>query len=181
VNAGRADVAHLVGLIREVLVQVTSVHRLHEDAITMSLFEARVADSEVQGVLVEQHDDTGRLADAMLTIRPYDGLRASIGRPIMALFLASRRWTLRVLWELFEADEPLTFRALKARCADMSSSVLTRRMAELRQARLVIRHSDGYGLSELGKGLVTSMQPLLAWARMWANELESAVDEPAKE
>jgi DNA-binding HxlR family transcriptional regulator len=51
----------------------------------------------------------------------------------MALFdLASRRWTLRVLWELFEADEPLTFRALKARCADMSSSVLTRRMAELR-------------------------------------------------
>ena len=86
--AGRADVAHLVGLIREVLVQVTPVHRLHEDAITMSLFEARVADSEVQGVLVEQHDDTGRLADAMLTIRPYDGLRASM-RAMQALMEAS--------------------------------------------------------------------------------------------
>jgi hypothetical protein len=65
VNAGRADVAHLVGPIREVLVQVTPVHRLYEDAITMRLFEAHVADSEVQGVLVEQHDDTGRLADAV--------------------------------------------------------------------------------------------------------------------
>jgi DNA-binding HxlR family transcriptional regulator len=96
----------------------------------------------------------------------------------MALFdLASRRWTLRVLWELSEAGDPLTFRALKARCADMSSSVLTRRVAELREARLVARHSDGYGLTELGKDLVTSMQPLLAWSRTWATELEQTAGE----
>jgi DNA-binding HxlR family transcriptional regulator len=96
----------------------------------------------------------------------------------MALFdLAGRRWTLRVLWELSEAGEPLTFRELKARCADMSSSVLTRRVAELRDAGLVARHSDGYGLSELGKGLVTSLQPLLAWSRTWATELEHAAGE----
>ena len=89
----------------------------------------------------------------------------------MALFdLAGRRWTLRVLWELSEAGEPLTFRALKARCADMSSSVLTRRVAELRDARLVARHDAGYGLSELGTDLVTSMQPLLAWSQTWASE-----------
>jgi DNA-binding HxlR family transcriptional regulator len=93
----------------------------------------------------------------------------------MALFdLAGRRWTLRVLWELSEAGEPLTFRELKARCADMSSSVLTRRVAELRDARLVARHADGYGLSELGEDLVTSMQPLLAWSRTWATELQQA-------
>ena len=87
----------------------------------------------------------------------------------MALFdLAGRRWTLRVIWELSEAGEPLTFRELKARCADMSSSVLTRRLGELREARLVTRHDDGYALSALGEDLVTSMQPLLAWARRWA-------------
>jgi DNA-binding HxlR family transcriptional regulator len=93
----------------------------------------------------------------------------------MALFdLAGRRWTLRVLWELSQAGEPITFRELKTRCADMSSSVLTRRVAELRDARLVTRHADGYGLSELGTSLVTSMQPLLDWSRTWAAELEQA-------
>jgi hypothetical protein len=36
------------------------------------------ADGDVQGVLVEQDDETGALVDAMLTIRPYAGLRASM-------------------------------------------------------------------------------------------------------
>ncbi len=96
----------------------------------------------------------------------------------MALFdLAGRRWTLRVLWELSEAGEPLTFRELKSRCADMSSSVLTRRVAELRDARLVARNDDGYGLSDLGSDLVTSMQPLLAWSQTWATELRDTTGE----
>jgi DNA-binding HxlR family transcriptional regulator len=97
----------------------------------------------------------------------------------MALFdLASRRWTLRVIWELSEAGEPLTFRELRARCAEMSSSVLTRRLAELREARLVVRRRDGYGLSDLGQGLVASMQPLLAWSRSWTRELAAHAEEP---
>ena len=96
----------------------------------------------------------------------------------MALLdLASRRWTLRVLWELSEAGESLTFRELKARCDEMSSSVLSRRVAELRDARLVERRADGYGLSRLGADLVTSLQPLLAWSRIWAKELQHATDE----
>jgi DNA-binding HxlR family transcriptional regulator len=91
----------------------------------------------------------------------------------MALFdLAGRRWTLRVLWELARAERPLTFRELRARCADMSSSVLTRRVAELREARLVDRQDDGYDLTDLGRGLVESMQPLLTWANTWAAALE---------
>lgn len=96
----------------------------------------------------------------------------------MALFdLAGRRWTLRVLWELSEAGAPLTFRELRARCAGMSSSVLTLRVAELRRARLVTRFDSGYGLSPLGKDLVAAMQPLLGWSRAWAKELERPVDE----
>jgi DNA-binding HxlR family transcriptional regulator len=98
-------------------------------------------------------------------------------RPIMALFdLAGRRWTLRVLWELSQAGEPLTFRALRGRCGEISSSVLTRRIAELRDARLVARADDGYALSDLGRSLVAAMQPLLQWSRAWAR----ALDEPAQ-
>jgi DNA-binding HxlR family transcriptional regulator len=95
----------------------------------------------------------------------------------MELFdLAGRRWTLRVLWELSQAGDPLTFRALRERCGEISSSVLTRRIAELRDARLVARVDDGYVLSDLGRSLVEAMQPLLDWSRAWARELE----EPAQ-
>jgi DNA-binding HxlR family transcriptional regulator len=89
----------------------------------------------------------------------------------MALFdLAGRRWTLRVLWELAGAARPLTFRELRARCADMSSSVLTRRVAELRTAKLV--QDDSYALTDLGHGLVETLQPLLTWSRTWAAALD---------
>ena len=75
---GSADVAHLVGLIREVLVDVAPVRRLQEQDATISLFEARVAQEEVQGLLFEQSGADGRLVDVMLTIRPYSGLRAAM-------------------------------------------------------------------------------------------------------
>lgn len=90
----------------------------------------------------------------------------------MALFdLASRRWTLRVVWELSTAGDPLTFRELRSRCAEMSSSVLTRRIAELRAAGLVTHDAGGYRLTALGRDLVISMQPLLDWSKRWAAEL----------
>ena len=105
--------------------------------------------------------------------RPGVPVRGSqTGRPIMAVFdLVSRRWALRVLWELSRAESPLTFRDLKARCADMSSSVLTRRIAELREARLVERVEGGYVLSDLGDGLVASLGPLTDWSATWAAAL----------
>jgi hypothetical protein len=76
--AGSADVTHLVGLIRDVLVEVQPVRRLHEPEATISLFDARVAEEQVQGFLFEQHSADGRLVDVMLTIRPYSGLRAAM-------------------------------------------------------------------------------------------------------
>ena len=75
---GRADVSHLVGLIRAVLVDVRPLRQLRAQSSTISMFEARVADEDVQGMLFEQHDGAGRLVDAMLTIRPYSGLRAAM-------------------------------------------------------------------------------------------------------
>jgi DNA-binding HxlR family transcriptional regulator len=106
--------------------------------------------------------------------RPGNPVRGSAtGRPVMALLdLLGRRWILRVLWELSRAPAPLTFRDLRALCSDMSSSVLTRRLAELREARLVDRADPGgYTLSPLGIELVASLEPLLEWGQTWADAL----------
>ncbi len=66
--------------------------------------------------------------------RPVRG--STTGRPLMAaLDLLGRRWALRILWEL--RDGNLGARALRARCDEMSSSVLYERLGELRTAGLI--------------------------------------------
>ena len=81
---GREDVVHLVGHIRRVLADARAVRRFGDAATTVSVFEARVGEHEVQGVLVEERDAAGRLVDTMLTVRPYAGLRAAM-RAMQAL------------------------------------------------------------------------------------------------
>ncbi len=92
------------------------------------------------------------------------------GRPLMAaLDLLGRRWTLRILWEL--RDGHLGARALKARCDDMSSSVLYQRLAELRMAGLIEQDDDeAYGLTSLGRQLGDAIAPLQRWAERWSSE-----------
>jgi DNA-binding HxlR family transcriptional regulator len=93
------------------------------------------------------------------------------GRPIMALLdLLGRRWTLRVLWELAHSPSPPAFRELQRRCSDVSSSVLSLRLRELRDAGIVDA-DNGYELTELGQALLESLEPLSAWAARWADEL----------
>ena len=85
----------------------------------------------------------------------------------MALLdLLGRRWALRVIWELRE--EPLSFRALQARCGAISSSVLNDRLGELRAAGVVEAAADGYRLTEEGRELLALYPPLEAWAQRWA-------------
>ncbi len=92
------------------------------------------------------------------------------GRPIMALFdLLGRRWSLRVLWELYQA--PATFRELQTRCEGLSPSVLNTRIGELREAQLVENGSAGYQLSSLGQELALQCLPLAHWAEGWAAQL----------
>ena len=76
--AGRDEVGHLFGLIRQVLVELRPTLQLSDGAHTVTMFDARVPGEQVQGVLYEEHDDAGRLVDAMLTLRPYAGLRAAM-------------------------------------------------------------------------------------------------------
>jgi len=85
----------------------------------------------------------------------------------MALLdLLGRRWALRVLWELRE--DPLTFRALRARCEDMSPSVLNERLGELRDAGIVQGGEEGYALTAEGARLLKGLAPLHRWAERWA-------------
>jgi DNA-binding HxlR family transcriptional regulator len=89
-----------------------------------------------------------------------------------ALDLLGRRWALRVLWEL--RGGALRFRALRARCGDVSPSVLNARLAELREAALVaLDPEEGYRLTDLGASLLAVLAPLHDWARRWAREVRA--------
>ena len=106
------------------------------------------------------------------TPRPGVPVRGSeSGRPVMAaLDLLGRRWALRILWELNQS--PAGFRELQRRCERMSSSVLSTRLGELTDARLLTMHDDGYHLTRLGEDLVGALRPLNAWSRRWADETD---------
>ncbi len=89
-----------------------------------------------------------------------------------AMDLLGRRWTLRVLWELRAG--PVGARALLATCEGLSSSVLYERLRDLTGAALVVQTESGeYDLTELGRELGDSLQPLDAWARRWSTALDS--------
>jgi DNA-binding HxlR family transcriptional regulator len=77
----------------------------------------------------------------------------------MATFdLLGRRWMLRVLWEL--RTGPIGFRALQARCDDLSPTVLNTRLGELRAAGLVEQdHTRVHRLTRLGEDLLASLAP----------------------
>ena len=83
-----------------------------------------------------------------------------------ALDLLGRRWTLRVLWELRNGS-PATFRELRDRCDNMSTSVLNQRLTELREAGLINTSKGGYSLTKRGTELQEALAPLDAWAKRW--------------
>lgn len=87
-------------------------------------------------------------------------------RPIMRLLdLLGRRWALRVLWEL--RGDPLTSRALRAACDEISPTVLQARLDDLRAAGLV-EHEAGYRLTPMGRELLEAFLPLYRFADRWA-------------
>jgi DNA-binding HxlR family transcriptional regulator len=69
-----------------------------------------------------------------------------------ALDMLSRKWSLRVIWELRVG--PLNFRTLQSACGDVSPSVLQRRLHELRDMALIEKIPRlGYRLSARGERL----------------------------
>jgi DNA-binding HxlR family transcriptional regulator len=89
------------------------------------------------------------------------------------LDLLGRRWALRILWEL--RQQPATFQALNRRCDSMSTSVLSQRLSELRDAQLV--EKDGaYALTEVGSRLLTRLDGIDEWTQEWARIVRQGVD-----
>jgi DNA-binding HxlR family transcriptional regulator len=87
-----------------------------------------------------------------------------------ALDLLGRRWTLRVIWELQQT--PAGFRELRRRCDEMSSSVLSQRLRELKEVGIVTDDPDGvYRLTTLGSQLEDALSPLLSWSQEWKHAL----------
>lgn len=85
--------------------------------------------------------------------------------PLLELFdVLGRRWALRVIWEL--RDRPATFRELRIRTDGVSSSVLTDRLRELREAGVVEHHrGEGYQLTPLGCGLAERILGIYLWLK----------------
>ena len=83
---------------------------------------------------------------------------------LLALFdVLGRRWALRVVWELRTGG--LTYRDLAARIPDMSTSVLTQRLRDLRMARLIEhKRGSGYQLTTEGHALLGHLADLRDWA-----------------
>jgi DNA-binding HxlR family transcriptional regulator len=83
-----------------------------------------------------------------------------------ALDLLSRRWALRVLWEL--RGDPLTFRALREACDEVSPTVLNTRLFELKEAGIAETTPAGYALTASGRSLIRALAPLHRWSAGWA-------------
>lgn len=100
---------------------------------------------------------------------PVRGSRS--GAPIMALFdLLGRRWAMGIIWNLSQGPAP--FRTLQAKCETISPTILSTRLKELCEARIIERSLDGYRLTESGRTLFILLKPLGDWSRSWAAELD---------
>ncbi len=86
----------------------------------------------------------------------------------MALLgLLGRRGALRLLWELRDGH-PQSFRLLRSSADDMSPSVMSSRLKELRETGIVALADDGYLLTPAGLELIKHLKPLNRWADGWA-------------
>jgi DNA-binding HxlR family transcriptional regulator len=93
--------------------------------------------------------------------------------PILPLLaLLGRRWALRVLWELRLGA--CGFRNLQIACGNISPTVLSTRMRELRKAGLVADSLPGLELTRSGEDLVQALAGLDGFARRWQPERSRA-------
>ena len=86
------------------------------------------------------------------------------------LELLGRRWALRILWEL--RTQRASFQALQRRCDSMSTSVLSQRLSELREAQLIAKDPGGdYELTEHGARLLSRLDGIDEWTQEWARTI----------
>jgi|SRR5450631_920369 len=93
------------------------------------------------------------------------------GAPVMAILdLLGRRWAMGVVWQL--ADGPHSFTELQSRCDSISPTILSTRIKDLAEAKIIERTLDGYQLTKIGRDLFTILEPFQGWAHKWAKTLK---------
>ena len=96
---------------------------------------------------------------------------STTGAPLMAIFdLLGRRWAMGIVWQL--ADGPLSFSELQSRCDSISPTILSTRIKDLIEAKLIERTLEGYQLTKSGEGLFTLLEPFRDWAVKWAKTVK---------
>jgi DNA-binding HxlR family transcriptional regulator len=96
---------------------------------------------------------------------------STTGTPVMAIFdLLGRRWAMGIVWQL--SDGPLSFSALQSRCDSISPTILSTRIKDLTEARIIERTLDGYRLTKLGCDLFAILEPFQPWAIKWAKSVK---------
>lgn len=89
----------------------------------------------------------------------------------MAIFdLLGRRWAMGIVWQL--ADGPHSFTELQSRCDSISPTILSTRIKDLTEAKLIERTLDGYQLTKTGRELFAILEPFRTWARKWEISLK---------
>lgn len=92
---------------------------------------------------------------------------SATGAPVMAIFdLLGRRWAMGIVWQL--SAGPLTFGELQSRCTSISPTVLSSRIKDLTEARLLERTLEGYQLTRTGQDLFDILHPFEKWSNGWA-------------
>jgi hypothetical protein len=82
---GRADVAHILSTIGQVLDQIDAQRELAAHREVVTILTARHRGQQMNGVLYEIHDATGRVERATLLLRPLSTLRQAIADMVAAL------------------------------------------------------------------------------------------------
>jgi hypothetical protein len=82
---GRADVTHIVSMIGSVLDQINAQRELAADRETFTIITASHRGEQLNGVLYETHDASGRVDHATLLLRPLSTLRQAIADMVAAL------------------------------------------------------------------------------------------------
>jgi DNA-binding HxlR family transcriptional regulator len=104
--------------------------------------------------------------------RPVRGSKT--GTPLMAaLDLIGRRWTLQIVWEL--SSRPMGFMELKNRCGGITPAVLSQRLKELKETRIIEKgDKNEYSLSSIGADLFLAIGALKSWSKDWATHFTNA-------
>jgi DNA-binding HxlR family transcriptional regulator len=96
---------------------------------------------------------------------------STTGAPVMAVFdLLGRRWAMGIVWQL--SDGPHSFSELQSRCDSISPTILSTRIKDLTEAKLIERTLDGYQLTKIGRELFMILEPFQPWAMKWAKSVK---------